>query len=159
MAGTPARSSLLTHHYVRFFPADAYCLLDVGMEAEGNRAGVGDFLQFSTGGFVGHNFGAERQVNLDPGDAPGWLGAHNFRYVQRAALEFDTVAPGENRHRGNDAGTERISDQIGRRKCFAPALVVGGCVGVDVRTRLEVSAIGAEFAEVINVNRCHEFSS
>lgn len=52
--------------------------------------------------------GPEREVDFKAGDAPGRLARHNLGYVEGAAGQVNTVAPGNNRHRRDDARTEGV---------------------------------------------------
>ncbi len=107
-------------------------------------------------GFVGQWFGrANGQLNFDASHTPGWLAAHDFGYVQVAAGQVDAVALGKDGHRRDDTSAERVGQQIGWREGFAPALVVGGCIGQNNRTRLKMRGFGAKIARVASFDGSH----
>jgi hypothetical protein len=140
------------------FPNHSHVLNHIGVETSGNGAGVGNGFEFSARGFVGCGRGGQRHGNFDAGNTPGRFGSHDFGHGQGTAGEFDTVAPGKNRHRRDDARAEGIGNEVGRGEGFAPALIVCRCISVDVGARLEVLAVGAKVAEVVNLNRWHKES-
>jgi len=127
------------------------------MQADGDGAGMGNFFEPDAGGLIGHWAGLKCDIDLNPGNAPGGLCGHYLCYVEGTARQFNAVALGKNGHCGDDARAECVGYQVSRRESFTPALIVGRGVGIDVGSRLKVSAIGTQITNVVNVNGSHVF--
>ena len=108
-------------------------LLAVRMQRLGDRTGRGGvFEQFALFGFVRRR---EMHVDNDLADAAR-IGRHHLGYAQAGTVHVNAVRIGRDTHQRHHAAAERGGHQVGRRERFAFAVVVGRCVGHDLRARL-----------------------
>jgi hypothetical protein len=89
-------------------------------------------------------------------DDPTWrVLRHFFLHRHRHSANIDAELVCLHSHGCAHAGPERCSNQIGRRKCFAFASIVGWGVGFERGLRRSVHRIAMKVASVLNGNFDH----
>ena len=90
-----------------------------------------------------------------PDDPPRRFLRHFFLHRHRHSAKIDSELVRLHSHDCAHARAERGGDQIGRRKCFAFASIVGWGVGFEGGLRRSVHRIAMEVASVLNGNFDH----
>ena len=93
-------------------PHKFYRLFQVGVQAQGDGASVGDMPEQ---GFVGLRkiVGRHKEAYFDPLNAPG-IGSHNFFHLGTGAVDTDAALADADGHGGQGAGGLGGGAEVGR---------------------------------------------